>query len=218
MEHYPVTVVDNFYPNPDEVRNIALGMDYVGEQDQRFPGVRTVPLHISEPSIFEYSSQKLFSIFHDFSTENVSWNVLSGFQSITEEYNEGYIHHDNEATIIAAVIYLTPNADLESGTSIFTPNKNYDKELYDELNKSKIKYFNGEIDYQTYSVHRNKIDSMFDETMRVNNVYNRMVMYEGNMWHKANKFFGNSLESSRLTQIMFAEKINCQKQSPLKRK
>ncbi len=28
MNYYPVTVVDNFYENPDEVRRFALAQDY----------------------------------------------------------------------------------------------------------------------------------------------------------------------------------------------
>ena len=218
MINYPITIVDDFYPDPDQIRNIALGMEYYGEKDQRFPGVRTKPLHIAEPSIFEYTCQKMFSIFHDYSHDNVSWNVLSGFQSITKYFDSGYIHHDNEATVIAGVVYLTPDADLESGTSIYKPNKYYNKQLYDQLNESKIKYFNGEIDLNTYIDSRDKIQTMFDETLRVNNVYNRMIMYEGSEWHKANNFFGEDLESSRLTQIIFAETIKSDSPKPLKRK
>jgi transposase-like protein len=54
---------------------------------------------------------------------------------------------------------------------------------------------------------------LFDEVVRVNNVYNTIVIYEGRHFHAANQFFGKTLEDSRLTQVFFINKIDAQKQS-----
>ncbi len=61
--------------------------------------------------------------------------------------------------------------------------------------------------------------SMFDELVRVNNVYNTLILFEGDMFHAANKFFGKTLDDSRLTQTFFIRKIDAQKESvfPLNR-
>ena len=45
---------------------------------------------------------------------------------------------------------------------------------------------------------------MFEETVRVNNVYNRLVMYEGTLFHGANKFFG---EEDRLIQLFYVNSM-----------
>ena len=47
--------------------------------------------------------------------------------------------------------------------------------------------------------------NMFDEILRVHNVFNTLIMYEGHHHHAANKFFGDCLENSRLTQVFFKE-------------
>lgn len=61
--------------------------------------------------------------------------------------------------------------------------------------------------------------SMFDEIVRVNNVYNTLILYEGRHYHAANQFFGKTLKDSRLAQVFFVNKIDAQKYSsfPLKR-
>jgi hypothetical protein len=60
---------------------------------------------------------------------------------------------------------------------------------------------------------------MFDEVVRVNNVYNTLILFEGDMFHSANNFFGSTLNDSRLVQVFFISKIDAQKQSvfPLSR-
>jgi len=53
--------------------------------------------------------------------------------------------------------------------------------------------------------------SMFDEVVRVNNVYNTLILFEGDIFHAANNFFGTTLEDSRLSQVFFINKIDANK-------
>ena len=53
--------------------------------------------------------------------------------------------------------------------------------------------------------------SMFDEVVRVNNVYNTLILYEGDIFHAANQFFGRTLEDSRQAQVFFVNKIDANK-------
>lgn len=39
----------------------------------------------------------------------------------------------------------------------------------------------------------------------IGNVYNRLIMYRANIYHKSAQYFGNSLETGRLTQVIFIE-------------
>jgi len=141
------------------------------------------------------------------------WAITTSFQSVSAEYGQGVIHTDNN-TVFAAVLYLTPDAPLEAGTSLFKPNANFDEEKYQRCLKENDKRFDrGEIIMDT------ACHEMFDETVRVNNVYNTLILYEGRHYHAANGFFGKTLKDSRLAQVFFVSKIDAQKYSsfPVKR-
>ena len=50
MNLYPVTVIDNFYDNPDAIRNFALAQKYKFRHEETgidyvYPGCRTKDLH-----------------------------------------------------------------------------------------------------------------------------------------------------------------------------
>lgn len=48
---------------------------------------------------------------------------------------------------------------------------------------------------------------MFDETVRVNNVYNTLILFNAQTY-QANEFFGDSLATGRLAQVFFINKID----------
>jgi hypothetical protein len=135
------------------------------------------------------------------------WLITTSFQSVSEEYKQGVIHTDHN-TVFAGVLYLTPDAPLTGGTSLFKKNKSFDEVKYQQaLDANDERFKAGEINMDT-SYH-----SMFDEIVRVNNVYNTLIIYEGRHFHAANEFFGKTLKDSRLAQVFFVSKIDAQKQS-----
>ena len=141
------------------------------------------------------------------------WAIATSFQSVAAEYGQGVIHTDHN-TIFAAVLYLTPDAPLNSGTSLFKKNKRFDEKQYIQaLDDNDARFKAGNIEMNT------DYHSMFDEIVRVNNVYNTLIIYEGRHFHAANQFFGKTLKDSRLAQVFFINKIDAQKHSsfPLKR-
>jgi hypothetical protein len=218
MNLYPVTVIENFYENPDAIRKFALTQNYTFCHERQnlqyvYPGSRTKDLFDLDRTLHEKICKKMISVFHNTEYDYMRWAISTNFQSVTEEYKDGVIHTDQN-TIFAAVLYLTPDAPLNSGTSLFKPNKKFDEKKYlSALEKNDRKFRAGEIVMDT-SYH-----SMFDEIVRVNNVYNTLILYEGQHYHAANQFFGKKLENSRLAQVFFINKIDAQKQSvfPLSR-
>jgi hypothetical protein len=218
MNLYPVTIVENFYENPDAIRTFALGQKYKSRAQMQgagyvFPGCRTKDLSLINKPLFENVSKKIISLFHNENHDVMRWAITTNFQSVSAEFGQGVIHRDHN-TVFAAVLYLTPNAPLEAGTSLFKPNNKFDEEKYvNSLKKNDRLFDKGEIlmdiDYH----------EMFDEVVRVNNVYNTLILYEGDQYHAANKFFGSKLKDSRLAQVFFVNKIDAQKQDvfPLSR-
>ena len=212
MNLYPVTVVENFYENPDSVRTFALNQKYKFRSQMKdtpyvFPGCRSKDLSSINKPLFESVSKKIISLFHNAEQDYMQWAIATSFQSVSAEYGHGVIHTDQN-TVFAAVLYLTPDAPLDSGTSLFKPNAKFDEEKYQWSLKENDKRFDeGKLIMDT-SYH-----DMFDEIVRVNNVYNTLILYEGRHYHAANQFFGKTLKDSRLAQVFFVNKIDAQKYS-----
>ena len=209
MNLYPVTIIEDFYKNPDEIRTFALkqkfkyrheldGINYV------FPGSRTKDLFEINPNLYKLLCNKLISLFHVPEHDIMRWAITTSFQLVEEKYQTGLIHQDKN-TIFAGVIYLTPDAPLNSGTSLFRKNKKFDEVRFqDGLKLNDERFINNQpIDFSYHD--------MFDEIVRVNNIYNTMIVFEGDIPHCANQFFGNNPNNSRLTQVFFVSKIEANK-------
>lgn len=177
-----------------------------------FPGSRTKELRDLSQSLYEKICKKLISVFHIPEHDVMRWQINTSFQIVEGEYQSGLIHQDQN-TVFAGVLYLTPDAPLDSGTSLFKKNASYDEELYLKLIKENDERFKRKepIDFSYHS--------MFDEVVRINNVYNTLILFEGDIHHCANQFFGQTKQDSRLAQVFFITKIDANKQSsfPLSR-
>ncbi len=218
MNLYPVTIIENFYENPDAIRKFALEQKYTFCHERKnleyvYPGSRTKDIFDLDKSLHEKIVKKLISVFHNAEHDVMRWALSTNFQSVTEEYKTGVIHTDQN-TVFAGVLYLTPDAPLSSGTSLFRKSKLFDQEKYEAaLAKNDAKFRAGDIVMDT------DYHNMFEEIVSVNNVYNTLIIYEGRHFHAANPFFGNTLNNSRLSQVFFVNKIDAQKHSvfPIKR-
>ncbi len=212
MNLYPVTIIENFYENPNAIRKFALAQQYtyckqVPNIDYVYPGCRTKDLSNLDKALFDKICTKLVSVFHNAENDHMRWLITTSFQSVSAEYDQGVIHTDHN-TIFAGVLYLTPDAPLNSGTSLFKKNETFDDKKYQQaLDENDERFKAGEIAMNT------DYHSMFDEIVRVNNVYNTLIIYEGRHYHAANKFFGKTMKDSRLAQVFFVSKIDAQKQS-----
>ncbi len=210
MNLYPVTIIDNFYDNPDAIRSFALAQEYKfcheeNNIDYVYPGCRTKDLYDLDQSLQTMVLKKLISVFHIPEYDRMQWSVSSSFQIVSAQYEQGVIHTDNN-TIFAGVLYLTPNAPLDSGTSLFRKNATFSEERYQSaVDDNNARFKTGKISMDT------GFHSMFDEVVRVNNVYNTLILFEGDTFHAANRFFGTTPQNSRLAQVFFVSKINANK-------
>jgi hypothetical protein len=217
MNLYPVTVVNDFYDDPDSIRQFALAQKYtycheLKDIDYVFPGSRTKDLFELNPALYERICKKLVSVFHIPEHDMMRWAITTSFQIVEAKYGSGLIHQDQN-TVFAGVLYLTPNAPLDSGTSLFRKNNTFKDADYKKGIADNDKRFknNQPIDFSYHS--------MFDEVVRVNNVYNTLILFEGDIHHCANSFFGETAENARLAQVFFVNKIDANKNSsfPMRR-
>ncbi len=155
---------------------------------------------------------KLTSLFHNFDHDVMRWQITSCFQSVTKEYEKGVIHHDND-TVFAGVLYLTPNAPKSSGTTLYKTGTSFDDNTYQQaLHRNDERFrMNQPVDTSYHN--------MFDEIVKVENVYNTLILYEGHHHHAANEFFGETRETSRLAQVFFCHRVDSTRDSafPLSR-
>ena len=112
-----VIVVDNFLTYPDKIREVALSFDYSNIQES-VPGVRST--NRAGGDYEEKVTEKFREIFN--SDIEWCWEQDSFCFQLCTEGTESWIHQDPVAEW-AAVLYLTPNAPLDSGTGIYeSPN------------------------------------------------------------------------------------------------
>jgi len=209
MKHkIPVVVVDNFFEDPDVVRDYALSLDYF-KVDDNYPGVRTELLDKLNPEFFESLSMRLFSLLYDFNVQSAGGYVQACFQLITEEYEEGWVHSDlsTDDWSVAGVIYLTPEAPRNGGTSMYRLCSDQHPEQSEFKNKF---YANGHVDIVDYRKARDAFNQHYEKTLEVSNIYNRLIMYNTEQLHRGDKFFGLSKNTARLTLVFFAKVLGDQ--------
>jgi hypothetical protein len=217
MKHFPSFCIDNFYPDPDAVRRFALSQEFQPE-DGSYPGSRTKNLDTLDRSFFDYFCNKLFSVFYNFNKSHVSWSIKTNFQLIPafdsnplSPKNTGWIHYDDNC-VFAGIIFLNPVISLNCGTSLFKLTDS--AKLY--AGNAKKEFYKHQIDNE-YDKHITNHNSAFIETTRFNNVYNRLIGFDGELAHGVNSFYNSASSEPRLTQVFFCKEIVSDDLSPLER-
>lgn len=177
-------VVDNFYEDVDSVRNFALTQEFHYNKNYH-KGRRT-----NEAYKFDGLKERFESILNCKIRNWWDHNTNGCFQSCIG--GEQLVYHC-DAQEYAAIIFLTPDAPPQSGTSFYRSKhtKKMKFNLYDE-NEFNIVFKNGFLD-----------STEFELVDVVGNVYNRLVLFDAKMIHAASNYFGNNLNNGRLFQIFF---------------
>lgn len=211
MKKFPVTVIDNFFDHPDIIRNWALTLDYSGDPDGRYPGSRTKMLSELSSDFSNQITQKILNLFYDFETcGRISWSIEASFQKVSSRrkntktaLDEGWIHSD--CCEYSGVIYLNKDFPPGTGTSIykFIGEGCPDSAPIDQ----KFKFYKNEkIDEEEYLNQLKNNNENYVETVRVENVYNRMVLFEGGQYHGVPTFH-TKIDEDRLTLVFFLHNL-----------
>jgi len=201
----PVTILDNFLDNPDKIRNWALSLEYFTDPEGRWPGLRTKQLaEINEP-FFHLICKKYFSQFYDLKKEQIKWVVSMQFQIVDEKYHSGWIHSDEGTAQVTGIIYLTPNSNLNGGTSIYQEKKNIITSVHNYTQIKEDSHLN-KITIEEVKKYKDEHNSQYEETIRVSNIYNRLISFDSHLHHAAQAFFGKDTES-RLTLVFFVNEL-----------
>ena len=206
MHIIPVSIVDNFLNNPDSIRNWALTQEFFPDPRGQWPGLRTENLYIINPELAETITFKYFNLFFNLYTDESRWIVDSRFQITTGNSGQGWVHQDSDSRL-TGIIYLTPNPNPESGTSIYQRKEGAHPPRAGELNQTKVQQYLGNITKEEADADRIKLNGYYNETIRVNNIYNRLITFDAHLPHAAHDYFGNNPDDSRLTLVIFVKQL-----------
>ena len=211
----PITCIDNFYENPDEVVKFAQSLEFK-KTPGIYPGLRTDLLSTIDPIFFNSFCNKLFSVFFDYTISEVEWTVKTVFQKIypfsndnDELLNSGWIHLDDPTTVAAGVIYLNKDSNLKAGTSLYRVKDSEYVGIFDYGdNTTRIDFYaNKDVDIEEYKNKKMHHEELFEKTLEIGNVYNRLILYNINYWHKESSFIVNNFEP-RMAQVFFVENMS----------
>lgn len=177
-------IVDNFYENPDEVRAFAMTQEYIdGGLGRGFIGKRT-----HDQFLFPGLKETFEGLLNKKITKWQEHGMNGRFQLNIS--GEPVVYHCDEQTY-AGMIYLTPDAPPETGTSTF---RHKATKILHKENPAITSAFN----YKTF------LDKTPYETVdKFGNVYNRLVIFDAGNIHGASDYFGSDMQDGRLWHMFF---------------
>jgi hypothetical protein len=186
-------VIDNFYRNAKETREYILTQEF--KVRGNYPGQRTTSM------ANQHLKEMIEGYIQHFAGKIVDWpmpndglgndNTYNGSFQYTTSRDRTWIHNDGWNNW-AGVLYLTPNAPVNSGTGIYRfkdgtrtvdeAEARGNKKLLDENSQ----------DYTKWEL----VD-------KVGNVFNRLVLFNSKQYHASLDYFGTNKENGRLFQVFF---------------
>lgn len=214
---------EGFFQNPDKIRDFGLSLPSRADSIGRWPGTRTPRLDALDQSLANLIVIKILGCYFDLVYESIGWDsCLMSFQKVSKLdedknsiKNKGWVHQDSSCDI-AAIVYLTPNIDPDTGTSLFNVRKGKEENVFlsNDVPDKRLLYTNEKIDTATYENNYRKHEENYIETARFQNIYNRLVVYDAQSYHRANSFYSDG--EDRLTLVTFVNGIKST-QMPLQR-
>lgn len=215
MKKFPLICVDNFYKNPEEIRQFALKQNFFVSGN--YPGKRTENIDLLNKDIFQQFCEKFFSICYDRTISNFEidtrfWLTTSLSENPKSPKNNGWIHTDNYH--LGGVIYLSPGLDLNLGTTFYEQIKKIDKESQFNYNKAVSNFYCNGKDYE-FDKMILEHNSHYTETAKIGNVFNRLVSFDASTPHSPSHYYMG--KDIRLAQVFFVKQIDTDSNFPLYR-
>ena len=187
-----IIVVENFYQDPDLVREVAMNQLDFSPSDYH-KGERATTRFV-----LDGTKEKLESII---GKEITNWNHASYANGIFQfcTADQPIVYHVDSQTY-AGVVFLTPDAPPESGTSFFrskfTGEYKYAGEARDT--QSYVDCFKGNSDNMNFYDSTN-----FEKIDEIGNVYNRLALWDASTIHAASTYFGDAIHNARFFHMFF---------------
>jgi hypothetical protein len=204
----PTIIADNFFPDPDKIVDFAMKQQFHSTKTGTWPGKRTDYLHELNKDLFDFVVTKILKLI---SLNNCKyWEFDMSFQLI-EPYGEsqydsrncGWVHEDYPS-IFSGIIYLNKNPEKDTGTIIYSEKFGFSNITMEDMESKRKNFLKDKVSNSQFEMQYHKVNSQFEESIVVNNVYNRILMFSGNTYHSV-KTYG--LNQERLTLAFFCRSI-----------
>lgn len=176
-------VVDNFYKNPDEIRELALSQEFKADE-RYYKGKR------SKPYLLPYVKEEFERLLN---VRIIDWlnQPMNGVFQITTG-NDPLVYH-SDLQNFAAAIYLTKDAE-SMGTS-FWKDKTYGcrRPPSHPLEKKDV------ADSEVYSEYNILHPDNWELIDKIGGVYNRLILWDAKLIHSASTYG----DAERLAQLFF---------------
>jgi hypothetical protein len=130
--------------------------------------------------------------------------MQTGFQIIDETWGTGWVHDDDPKLHLAGVIYLNPESPIESGTTIYNDQSDFNGEEFSKLFMEDV-FSENSTERSKFEKYRIDQRSHFTANTLIGNIYNRCIIFDTRNWHSADNFFGKDKTDARLTQVFFCK-------------
>ena len=180
-------IVDNFYDDPDSIREFALKQEYVeGGIGRGFIGRRT-----EQQFLFPDLKGKFEEIMGKKITKWEEYGMNGRFQ-ISWSGEPLVYHCDSQKW--GGMLYLTPGAPYQCGTTLYAHKQTKARTYHEEGWDAAWKDVPGDCHLDGTS---------FEPVDVLGNVYNRLVIFDASCIHSASQYFGTVKENARLWQMFF---------------
>jgi hypothetical protein len=178
-----VWVVENFYNNPDSIREHALAVPYIeGGLGRGFLGRRSQNQYLW-PGLKERFETIMGTTIHAWESHGMNGRFQMCYAG------EPVVYHCDEQRW-AGMIYLTPNAPFQTGTNLLAHKETRVRSYW-------------EPDFHKVFNHNHLDGTPFEDVDKMGNVYNRLVIFDASSIHCAGGYFGTKPENTRLWQMFF---------------
>jgi len=191
-------VVDDFYSDPNFVRKRALELEFSEPSD--FTGWRT---NAYQPNGIKQLIEKKLRVHIRYwekevtAVEACNGVFMSAFSRGRRAETVG-IHYDEPVSWMMLLVYLTPKAPPEAGTSFWEHRQTGLVQAPTQKDADRLGLSIKKL--RTILENDSGLLSRWREIDRVSNRYNRAVMFPSGLLHSASKHFGGSLANGRLYQ------------------
>ena len=186
-------VVDNFYANPDLVREYAMNeLEYAPSDYHK--GQRS-----NSRFILDGTKEKLERVLGKKITNWNNGGYANGvFQFCTADQPIVY-HVDSQ--MYAAMVYLTPDAPPQTGTAMYRSKVTGISSFPGQESRMGNEYVDT---FRGTNKEMNFYDgTQFEKIDDIGNVYNRLVIFNSSQLHAATEYFGDAIDNARFFHMFF---------------
>jgi hypothetical protein len=201
--HLTTLIVDDFFRDPDRIRNEALSLDYP-ELDTRanYPG-RNASTRLDIAGL----EQSISALVHERLRPRDQTGHGRPRLALKGEVGVCDVHIDFNHW--SGIVYLSRPEDCRDGTHFFRHRKT-------GLDRAPV--FPGEAEAAGFRDGRTAIETIMEEdakrpdawerTLTIPMKYNRLALFRGYLWHDAGESFGSGKENGRLILPLFFSNVD----------